>query len=104
MVSRVALFIMPKTQTTSPDSFDRRWLGLLCGTLAMPACGASAKVVQAHSEVLRVQADEVVGPSGKPVSLRGVQFANWVYSNAVDLDPANTYADERDYQRAAAMG
>lgn len=50
-----------------------------------------------------MQADQVVNADSKPVSLRALQFKNWTVDGGASADPG-TYANQRDYERAAAMG
>lgn len=66
----------------------------------LAACGA-AQTGTGASDLLRVQGDKVVDPSGNPVMLQGVAFGNRVWDN----DPLPVrHHDERDYQRIAEMG
>jgi endoglucanase len=74
---------------------------LLCSGLALAGCG---NTTQDQSEVLHVRADQVLDRDGKPVWLRGVEFGNWAFSDVPDLTTANTYANQDDYPRVAAMG
>ncbi|MEI9941112.1 MAG: cellulase family glycosylhydrolase [Pseudomonadota bacterium] len=80
-----------------------RFVGLLCACLALVGCGGTT---QDPSEILHVRADRVVDRNQKPVWLRGLQFSNRAYDDRdpAGPDPASTYADQSDYQRAAAMG
>ncbi|MEI9953502.1 MAG: cellulase family glycosylhydrolase [Pseudomonadota bacterium] len=78
-----------------------RFVWFWCAWLALAGCGGTT---QDPSEILHVRAGRVVDRNQKPVWLRGVQFSNWPWDESADRGPASTYADQSDYQRAAAMG
>lgn len=64
------------------------------------ACGAAQRGA-GSTNLLRVQGDKIVDPSGKEVQLQGMAFGNRVWLS----DPVPTlHHDERDYQRVAEMG
>jgi endoglucanase len=76
--------------------------GVLGVALVLAGCADAPKD---QSNVLQVHAGQVVDHDGKPVWLRGVQFSNWAFDNpAPDQSTIDTYADQDDYRRAAAMG
>jgi endoglucanase len=76
--------------------------GVLGVALMLAGCADAPKD---QTNVLHVHADQVVDRDGKSVWLRGVQFSNWGFSNlAPDQSTIDTYADQDDYQRTAAMG
>lgn len=90
----------------------KRVLILSISPTAMLACRpesvTSPVVDPAHSAerravvAIRRNGNQLVGPDGKPVALRGIAFGNEVWSNGA-LPPA-THHTEADYARVKDMG
>jgi len=100
---------MVRTHTQAQTPCDWQTLGskmkrlvwLFCCCLTLIACG---ETTANPSKIWRVRADQVVDSEQRPVWLRGVQFTNWAGDDPAHAKPAAIYADQSDYQRAAAMG
>ena len=78
-----------------------RFACCFCSCLALVGC---AGTTQDPSEILHVRGARVFDRNGKPVWLRGLQFTNYAYDDPAQRDAAGPYADQSDYQSAAAMG
>jgi endoglucanase len=56
---------------------------------------------QPTAATVHVEGEQIVGPDGKPLELRGMSFGNRVW---LDDRLPRTHHDERDYARLAALG